>query len=274
MLALQSQEARIKALEKPPERSLLKRLSENATAVALFLGLVLTFGSLRDTFWTKPEADRISRISQFNQAVNSAAKLRQELILSQSQITDKATQLAILSMVTPQILNDVSTAKAIARDLENKDIGISQLIILISEAFTAGDVESVKEFVALAVAKTDVSPFLKSEAKRYEGKYLFATGNPNKARESFETALSDLGDSPAVAAARAFVLMDLVGLEYSFGDCGHAREDLGAFASALRSPYLAVQPRAQMAYGMKSQLVQLSGGSCPAPQDLDTLLPL
>jgi hypothetical protein len=274
LLALQSQEARIAVLERPPARSFFKRLSENATAVALFLGLVLMFGSLRDTFWTKPEADRISRISQFNQAVNSAAKLRQELIQSQNQITDKGQQLLILSMATPQILNNISTATAIAHDLEDRDIGISQLIILISEAYTAGDLDSVKALVTLAVNKTDVPPFLKSEARRYEGKYLFASGNSVKARDSFQTALRDLGESPAAAASRAYVLLDLVLIEYSYGDCGHADEDLSTFASALNSPYVAVQARSQMAYGMKGQLVQLAGQRCPMPRNLDALLPL
>jgi hypothetical protein len=64
------------------------------------------------------------------------------------------------------------------RDLDNSDVGIPQLIILISEAVTAGEIDSAKDFVTRAVSKTDVSPYMRSEAKRYEGRLLFYTGYP------------------------------------------------------------------------------------------------
>lgn len=269
LVALKSQEARITALENPTHKSFFKRLSENASAAALFLGLVLSFGSLRDTFWTKPEADRISQVSQFNQAVNAAAKLRQDILTS--QLTNPALQLAMMSTVTPQIENNISTAKLISRDLHDSDIGIPQLIILIDGASVVGDLDSVKELVTRAVNKTDVSPFLRSEAKRYEAKYFFAAGDSAHGEASFRDALNLLGTKPT--SARAFVLGDQVIVEFRAGDCQHAAEDFKTFVATLNSGYIAPQEKAQIALSVKQQLMQASDQGCPKPEALDTLLP-
>lgn len=272
LLALKHQEARIATLEKPVEKTLFKRLTENATAAALFLGLVLTFASIRDTFWTKPETDRVSRIGQFNQAVNSAAKRRQDLNQLQLQGASPQMLLFMASSVTPQILNDISTARAILRDLNDADIGIPQLMILISESFTAGDLTSARDFVNRAVRKTDVTPFLHSEAKRYEGKYFFSTDQPDRGRESFEAALSALGEAPGLASARGFVLGDFVLAEFGYGDCGRGVEELKRFAATLKSPQVPPQNRSQMAQTVKDALVQ-TRQRCPLPQGLNAILP-
>ena len=89
------------------DTGILKKFSENIGAVGLALGLILSTASLYDVFIRKPEADRISALSQFNHAVSSAAKTRQELI-QMSQSGDAATRLAVSSMATPRILNDIS----------------------------------------------------------------------------------------------------------------------------------------------------------------------
>ncbi len=196
LLMVKSQEARIARLEDEGKKTPLKRMTTSASTSALILGLILTFVSLYDAFVTKPEADRIARISEFNQAVNAAAKTRQEILQLQMQGTDPKLQLAMASMATPQILNDLSTARAMLRDLRNDDVGIPQLIILISEAFTTGDMEAAREFVGRAVSKTDVTPYLRSEAKRYEGKFFFFSGNAAQGRQSFQEALAALGEFP------------------------------------------------------------------------------
>jgi hypothetical protein len=273
LCALRSQEARLTALEAPPKKSILKSLSENASLTALFLGLVLSFGSLRDTFIVKPETDRISRVSQFNSAVNAAAKARQELLQTQAQTPNQGLQLALMSAATPQILNDVSTAKAILRYLDNSDVGVPQLLILTYEAFTAGDIEGAREFVERAVSKTDVSPYQQSEAKRYQGRYYFATGNPVAGRNAFETAIRVLGDVPLTAAARAYVMMDFVVVEFGFGDCKIATVELNKFADLLTSPAIPIQSRNQLGRGLKDQLLQLGWGHCPSPDGFDKLVP-
>jgi hypothetical protein len=149
LLMLKSQETRIAQLEAGAKKTIFKRLTESASASALLLGLILTFVSLREAFVTKPEADRIGRLSNFNQAVNSASQKRREQIRSQMQTQDPNLQSAMNSAIQPEILNDISTARAILRDLSDRDVGISQLNVLTYEALTAGDIESAKTFINL-----------------------------------------------------------------------------------------------------------------------------
>lgn len=264
LLTLKSIEARVTKLEEPPKKNILKRLTESASASALFLGLVLTFASMYDVFVLRPETDRITRLSKFNEAVNSAAKLRQDVVVSQLQSTNPQVQIAIASAVQPQILNNISTARAMLHDIKNADIGISQLIILISEALNTGDTESAKSFVTLAVSKTDVTLYLRSEAKRYEGKYFFAVGRPEDARKSFEAAQAVFGKTPASAMSRAFIQSDLVLFEYAVGDCNKAQEQFNELVEMLKGPGVIPVARQQMASTVKGQLLQMQGQHCPA----------
>src|SRR5262245_54646410 len=50
---------RVSKIEEAGQKSALKKITENAGAVALFLGLVLTAASLYEVFVTRPRADRI-----------------------------------------------------------------------------------------------------------------------------------------------------------------------------------------------------------------------
>ncbi len=272
LLALKSQEARIAALEAPAKKTLFQTVKENTSAIALFLGLVLTFASIYDTFWSKPAADRISRLSQFNQAVNAAAKIRQELTQAQSQSISPQAMLGLMSLATPQILNNISTAKAISREINNHDIGVPQLIILISEAYTAGDLESAKEFIDLAVAKKDTTLMLQSEAKRYQGRYFFLTGNVVEGRKSFEEAIKLLGDIPTMMSARAFALGDFMTAEALFGDCNRFNAESARFETDLVSPYTPLQARVQMAKSLADQMSQYAGKGCKLPQGVLALI--
>jgi hypothetical protein len=263
LLMLKSQEKRIAQLETGAKKTIFKRLTESASASALFLGLILTFTSLRESFVTKPEADRISRLSNFNQAVNSAAQKRREQIRLQIENPDPKLQLAMASATTTEILNDISTARAILRDLNDKDIGISQLTVLTNEAFTAGDIESAKTFMTRAVNLTDLTPFERSEALRLEGRYFFVIRDVVKVRQSYIAALSALGDSPSVAAARAYDLADLIPMEYALGDCENAGADLSSFAKMIKAPQVPSQVKAQLVLSLKAAVSQLPVQSCP-----------
>lgn len=265
---LKNHENRIGKLEETSHATIFKRIT--ASASALFLGLILTFASLHDTFVSKPEADRIARLSEFNKAVNSAAQLRQEITKSQFDSANPSLQLAMVSAVTPQILNDVSTARAILKDLKREDVGIPQLIVLTSEAFTVGDVENARVFVARAVAITDATSYLRSEAKRYEGRLFFLTGDANRGRKSFNDAVTLLGDAAATLSARSYVLADLVLYEYSAGDCAIAGTEFKTLLDTIKGVH--DRSRAQVGETVKAQLLQLQGGRCPAPQNLDALI--
>jgi hypothetical protein len=272
LLALKSQEARITELERPAPKSKLKWITDGASFSALFLGLVLTFGSLRDVFFIKPEVDRISRISEFSQAVNLAAKAREDLIQAQMQSTDPQLQLAMSSLATPQILNDIGTAREMLRDIENKDVQIPQLIVLISESFTSGDLDAAKTFIDRAVSKTDATPYLRSEARRYEARYFYLTGKFGDGKAAFEKSLANFEAVPGSESAQAYVLGDFVVFEYGYGDCANAMVVLKRFAEAVRLPQVVPQNRNQMISTVKSQITQLQNQHCLAPRNIDEIL--
>src|SRR5581483_2716720 len=120
---LSSLDHRLRKLEDGEKKTPFKRLLENAGACALLLGLVLTLFSLYDVLVAKPEADRISRISSFNEAVNAAAKKRQDLIRTElDTAADPGLKIAMQMAATPQILNDAATARAILRDLKDGEV--------------------------------------------------------------------------------------------------------------------------------------------------------
>lgn len=265
------QEVRLSKLEEAAPTTLIRRLTSSASTGALFLGLILTFATLYDTFISKPEADRVTRLSQFNQAVNSAAKTRQEAIQAQIQISDPALQLVIMSASTPRILNDIATAKALLRGMDEDDVGVPQLIILISESSTTGDLESAKSFVDLAVKKKKVTPMLRSEAFRYEGKFWFMSGDTVKGRKSFQSALNVLGDNPGGAMQKAFILADLVMLEFIYRSCDAAAEDSQTLLASLHLPQIPMQERSQLTATIKAQLAQMQGDGCPVPRDFSSL---
>jgi hypothetical protein len=271
LLMLESQETRIAKLESEGKKTIYKRLTESASASALFLGLVLTFGSLRETFVTKPEADRISRLSQFNEIVNTAVQRRQELIKMQAESSNPKLVLDMESATTTAILNDMSTARAILRDLSDRDVGISQLTVLFNESLTAGDMESGKTFQERAVKLTGVSTFEHSEALRLEGRYFFASGDPIKGRQSYMAALSTL--SPELVAAKAYDLIDLIPREIGSGDCQNAGADSSSLATMINSPQVPPQAKSQLVASLKGVLSQMPPQRCPeVSKNLDTIL--
>jgi hypothetical protein len=271
LLTLASLERRLSKLE-APDKSLLKRLTDNAGAVALFLGLVLTFASLYDVFITKPAADRVEALGKFNQAVNGAAQVRQEMLELQLQTTNPMLQMTVASLATPRALNNISTARALLPELRDEDIGIPQLIVLISESFTTGDIESAGDFVRRAVGKQNVTPYLRSEALRYQGKYLFLIGKAKEARESFKASIDLLESVPGSAAQRAHLRADLVGIEFTFGDCTQVAQLIQDLITLLNAPGVSVDARRQIGATLHNQLQQTSNARCPIPEIAAQLL--
>ncbi len=261
---------RIGKLEAGGEKSLLKKISENAGLVALFLGLVLTIASLHDVLVTKPEAERINSISQFNKAVSTAAQIRQELMQMQVQVKDPAAQLAMQSAAVPRILNEISTARAILPGLKDADVGIPQLMVLIFEAANAGDPVAI-EFVKRAVAKTDAPVFLRSEAKRSQAKYLYATGNPNEARKAMAEAIDLIPRTAYSSAARAWDLVEWISIEFTLGDCQIAETTFNDFAEIVRNPGISMDQRNQLIQTLGAYLHQYEGQHCPMPHGFGAL---
>ena len=72
-----------------------------------------------------------------------------------------AIQVQTTSAAVPQIMNAISTARAILPDLNDADVGIPQLIVLISESFQMGD-PAAQESIRRAVSKTDAPPYMRA----------------------------------------------------------------------------------------------------------------
>lgn len=240
----------------------LKKLSEHA---ALILGLVLSLLSLYDILVRKPEADRLNAIAQFNQVVNSAAKIRQELVQTAST-GDPAIRLAAASMATPRVLNDIATARALLPTLSETDVGIPQLLILISESMTAGDTASAEAFIRRAVNQPHATPFLSAEALRAQGRFLFVMGRPKEARDAYVAGLNRIGDSIPARAARAFHLADLISVQFASGNCDNVETDMGELSRVLASQGVSAEARSQLVAAVSAQIEQFSGQQCPRPE--------
>jgi hypothetical protein len=181
-LAVQSLQSRVEHLEAPEKKSIIKRLSENASVAALLLGLALTIAQVRETFLSKPEADRIAQLSALNQSVGAIARLRQELAQLDGATTDKKQRLALESILTTRIANERTTALALLRDVKDQDVGIPQLVVLYNEAVNNRDLQSADLLTKRAVEIKDVTDYEHSEALRQRGQYLFTAGRPDEAR--------------------------------------------------------------------------------------------
>lgn len=266
-IVIANHEARLTALEETSNKRFFRSAAEMGSLSALMLGLILSLMSLYDALVTKPEGERISRITQFNQAVNSAAKLRQDVLQTQAQTKDPKLQLIISSNAVPQISNNISTARVILKDMNDEDVGISQLIVLINESMNLGDMDSAKSFVVRAVNKGNVTPYLRSEAKRFEGRLFFVSGQQAPGRQSFFDAVEALGSTPYSAAEKSYIWGDLVLVEYTFGDCEHASIDIQKFITEVQKPQMLSDHRAQLIATLRSGLTQLKDGKCPMPQE-------
>lgn len=264
-LLLESLNQRLLRLEQP-EKSFVKQITENAGAVALFLGLVLTFASLYDVFITKPASNRVEALGKFNQAVNHAVQVRQEMLEMQLQTSNPMLQMTVAAFATPRALNDISTARSLLPDLHDEDIGIPQLIVLISESFTTGDLASAAEFIDRAVEKKDATPYLRSEALRYKGKYLFLKGQATEGRQAFEASIELLDDVTGSAAQRAYVLADLISIEFSLGDCTAVAPPIERLVTLLKAPGVSIDIRRQIGATLHNQLQQAKSDRCSIPE--------
>ena len=131
---------------------------------------------------------------------------------------------------------------------------------------------AAKDFVGRAVGKTDATPYLRSEAKRYEGKLNFATGSPGAGRQSYQEALNLLGTTPGAEGQVAYDRGDLALAEFFAGSCDNATADFTSFVAAVHAPGVGLQVRRQLAATASNQLGQMQGSKCPLPPNLSALL--
>lgn len=267
VLLVKGLQEKVEKLESDSRKTLFKTISTSVGTTAAVLGLVVTFVTLYEAFVSKPDAERVARANRFNEAVNSVSKLRQEMTQSQFQNTDPNYQFTVAAMAMPRILNETFSARALLRHLDDNDITIPQLIVLISEAVTMYDLESARVYVERAVAKTDVSPYLRSEAKRHEARYFYVISDATRARRSYEEGLAALGDTPIMAGQRAYILGDFALLEMSYGECDKAISAFRRFLSTVNGPGVFPEQRVQLVAALKPRW---SNETCALPEDLNT----
>lgn len=228
LLLIRDLQNRIRKLEDGDQKTLVKRMTTSASTGALVLGLVLTTFTLYQEIVVKPRAERITEVTQFNQALGSVVKTR--LDLEALRITAPQQVAQVQGYATSKISSDLSSAKVILlrsdRSLVNdKDIGIAQLIILVAEALDVGDFDSARFFLDVAKTRTNEYDYMKAQAKRYEIRYAFMKSNPASARSEYESTLPLLKD---VAPARAWLRV-----EYAYGEFNYA-SDCGRGVTALQ----------------------------------------
>jgi hypothetical protein len=250
-IAVQGLQSRVDHLEAGGDKSLFKRLTENASAAALLIGLALTVAQVRETFFSKPEADRISQLSAFNQAVGEVARLRQELAEMPSRISDANSRLVVAGVMTSRILNAATTATAMLPDMKDRDVGVPQLIVLINEALNNGDMKSVDMLTQRAANKTNVTDFQHSEALRYRAQFYFAVGDASSGRKTIADALTFL--APQAVAARAYDVMFLVTGEMGAGACADLPDAMHQFMSLVSSPQIATEQRGELVATLRPQ---------------------
>ncbi|MGE9755731.1 hypothetical protein ACQP3R_23335, partial [Bacillus inaquosorum] len=264
-------DARLKLLEKPDNITLLGRVQKKASFVALVVGIALSFISLFDVFVSRPKSELFRDMEEFNGAVNSVAKLRQEMIQVQFKSDNHEMNYAIGSMITPQILANIQYATALLPRL-GEHVEIPQLIVLISEAINIYDWKSASELVDRAVSASNAPKSLQSEAWRYKAILLFSIGKIQDGRKAYETAFNMLRDEPAfgVDGARARIVADWAIAEITLGDCSEGEDRIKQFIEILRRPQITPPVRYALGSTLQRQLgnIQMSGKRCEISSDI------
>lgn len=261
-LTIQNLQNRIEILEAPENKSIIKRLSENASIAALLLGLALTIAQVRETFFSKPEANRIAQLGALNQSIGAIARLRQEYAEVDGTVIDKKQKLILEGILTTRIANERTTALALLQGVGDNDVGIPQFIVLYNEAMSNGDLESADKLTSRAVSKKDVTDFEHSEALRQRAQFLFTSGQPDEGRIAFEQSMQALRKAPTTAAARSFNLMYLILSELYTGDCERVADEVRRLRALLAEPLVTPEQRGSMIDTLRPQYEFVGSTRC------------
>jgi hypothetical protein len=230
-----------------------------------------SIAQVRETFLSKPEADRIAQLSALNQSVGSIARLRQEFAQLDGATTDTKQRLALESILTTRVANERTTALALLRDVKNQDVGIPQLVVLYNEAVNNGDLQSADILTKRAVEIKEVTDYEHSEALRQRGQYLFTAARPDEARIFFEQSINAFQPVPATAAARSYVLMNLILGELYAGDCERVPDEVRRFGTLLAQPLVTPEQRSSMIDTLRPQYDVFRSQRCSTLPPLTTL---
>lgn len=272
---LQSLDARLRHLEKPPQKTLSEKIQKNASLLALVIGIFLSLISLFDIFWSKPREALLRDMEEFNRSVNAVTSLRQNLVQVQFQSNNPEMMFALSSMATPQILAHIQYATTLLPRLGDR-AGIPQLMVLIYEAMNIYDWKSAGILLDQAMAAKDAVPSMQSEVRRYRGRLMFLTGKVQEGRKAYEDALNTLRNESSfgINGNRAYIVSDWIIAELVMGDCAQGKERIRQFVELVRHPEISQPARRGLVSSLKSQLGQIQSQNpprCPYPVELQTL---
>lgn len=255
---MSSFDARIEKLEQPKVEGVAEKIQKKLSFIALAIGILLSAISLFDVFWNKPQESLFRDMEEFNAAVNSVANLRQQMVRVQFESNNHQMVAAMNSMVMPQVLANIQYATALLPRLGD-NVGVPQLVVLISEAINIYDLKSAETLVNKAVSIKS-APAMQSEAFRYKARLMFLTGRVQEGRKSFEDSLNAIRDVNAygINGTRAYIVSDWALSELSMGDCGAASERVREFIGYVQSSQVMGNARAQLVATLRTQLEQIS----------------
>ena len=272
--ALNAFDARLENLEKPKKDSLIERMQKNMSFFALAVGIVLSVISLLDVFWNKPTEQRLRDMEEFNSAVNAVSSLRQGMVKIQFESNNPSMIAAMNSMIVPQVLANIQYATALLPRLGD-EVGIPQLVVLISEAMNIYDWKSANILVNRAVNIKTAAPSMMSEAYRFKGRLKFFTGKIDEGRTAYGDALKVLQDERAygINGTRAFIVSDWIIAELSMGDCSLAGQRAQDFVDLVQSSQVTGMARGALVTTLRAQIAQVAASSerCPEPAELASL---
>lgn len=254
-------------------KSWRERIQMNFGVLALLLGLFLSFSSVLDVVWKRPEESRRRDASEVTEIVNKISTMRQTIVQASIQQDSPELVLAYSSIMAPLIINHLENSRSIMIRLKDEASRITapQLVMLAAEAMNVYDWEKADYFLKLAEAQKNQLPGVMSEVHRHRAKLLFMTGRMSDGRHSFEASQNAIRHSNhfGVSGQRAWVSADWMLFEMALGDCGMAEGKARDMLDEISHPQILDVQRRGFARSLRTQLKQMDAlisKRCDVPQ--------
>ncbi len=278
-VALESLHARVKTIENAQNapKTLLEKIQKHGGPIALVIGIFLSFVSIIDTFFSKPEAEFRKAQIDFNDRIGAIVKIRQDFVqLSLRDSGNAALIQATASILTPWIMSNLQSATLLLPRL-SKHVGAPQLIVLAHEAIAVGDLASAEKFIDHAIKLDNLSPGVRADTLKYKARVLFLARRAKEGRVFFQQALDAIGKSPlfGIGGHRAMIYADWLVGEFFFGDCPLTQKLTTELLANIDNREVAEVQRKGVLFQLKLQILEwskLSESGCRISPDLEARL--
>ncbi|UPG89792.1 hypothetical protein L2Y96_20755 [Luteibacter aegosomaticola] len=272
-VVIENIEGRLKKLEEPKIKTTIEKIKDNASFLALLIGIVLSVLSLGNQLWSQPHQELERDIVEFNKTSNEVASLRQSIVSAFQTAKDPQSAQIATQMVTPQIIADIQYASSLLKRIGDH-AGVAQLVILTNEAINLHDWKSAMQMIDAATSKTDQPPTVLSEAYRYKGRVLFLTDDFIGGAAAFEKALTLIQDdkSAGTDGNRAMIALDWTFFAMMANRCDEANAVGRRAAAFVSSNQVSQMQRSALLGLLRSSIGQLgTGTSCSIPESLQVI---